>query len=511
MKKLFLSNNSEFSIDDVLNYVKGEDVALETNPNYQQYINDNHELLLKKVREGMDIYGANTGFGSSSKNRFDLAHSIALQRNLYSYHGCGIGSNISEQESAAILFIRTHCLARGYSGVSYNLLQHLTLMLNHRIYPVIPSIGSVGASGDLTPLSYLAAAVAGERQVYYQGKIWPTIEVYGSLGIKPYTFKPREALAIMNGTSVMTGILVIVMERLQKVVELTCTSTGLLVELLEGRSAAYLQATHLMKKHKGQQKVAEKILGYMENIDERLYNNPDGSIQDRYSLRCTPQVVGVLVDTISWSESWIENEVNSISDNPVFIDDKVLNAGHFFGGHMAQAADSLKAALATTVNLLDRQMAFLMECAEKSLSENLVLRNHLGEQAPLHHGFKAIQITMSAITAELIKQSIPMAIFSRPTETSNQDVVSMGTIAARDLSHMTDLAESVVAILFMAISQGFQVRKDLHIEVPLHNRAHAMLKALENIFPKVVEDRAMDNDILVMRQFLFHEYQYDSN
>ena len=501
--KIFLSKNKDQTIASVLAYVGGKGVQLDSDPDFQGIIDSNHGLLLRKIEEGLDIYGANTGLGSSSKNRFDFEWSRELQKNLYSYHGCGVGPLLSERESAAIMFIRTHCLCQGFSGVSYDLLAHMTLMLENRVFPAIPSLGSVGASGDLTPLAYVAAAIAGERQVYYQGRVQETADVYRSLQIKPYKFKPREALAIMNGTSVMTGIMVLAWDRLHHMADLMCSGTGLLVELLDGCSAAYMDATHQVKKHQGQRLAASRILSFLNNIDDRLYNNPDGGIQDRYSLRCTPQIVGVLFDTLEWSLSWVENELNSVSDNPVFSGDAILNGGHFFGGHIAQAADSLKTTLATTINLLDRQMAFLMEVAESRFSENLVLKNQLGEKAILNHGFKAMQITMSAIAAELIKQSTPMSIFSRPTETSNQDVVSMGTIAARDLTHMLNLAEANFAIMFMALVQGFHVREDLGHNMDLNQRARKLLTEFGEVFPRVVEDRPMDGDIVNMKTYLF--------
>ena len=502
MANLKIDDSTEQSVATVLAYVDGGAAALAADPNFRRLIDDNHQLLMTKLAEGMDIYGANTGFGSSSKNRFAAEKSAELQRNLFSYHGCGVGSHLAQDELAAILFIRTHCLARGYSGVSYDLLRQLQLFLQHRIYPAMPAMGSVGASGDLTPLSYLAAALAGERQVYYQGRLQDSASVLSRLEITPYRFKTREALAIMNGTSVMTGIMVCAIRRLRRIAQQVCEATGLLTELLEGRTSAFTGRTHSVKKHAGQQQAAAIILSMLADVPARYYNNSDGSIQDRYSLRCTPQVVGVLFDCLDWASEWVENEVNSVSDNPIFIEGEVLNAGHFFGGHIAQAADSLKTALATTVNLVDRQMALLLERAPDQLTENLVLRNRLGPKAPLNHGLKALQITMSAISAELIKQSIPMAIFSRPTESSNQDVVSMGTIAARDLTHMLGLAETVMAISFMALVQGFYVRGDLGLTTKLNQKAQSQLQKLAEQMSPIVEDRPLDSDIAAMRSFL---------
>lgn len=503
MANLKLHSNHDQSIDDVLGYIQGDVVELDCQEDYKGQIDGNHEMLLAKVQAGMDIYGANTGFGSSSKNRFSDSLMAELQKNLYSYHGCGVGAYLAEDVSAAVLLIRTHCLAQGYSGVSYGLLKHLQFMLKHRVLPAIPAMGSVGASGDLTPLSYLAAAMAGERKVYFNGQIEKVSEVYRKLDRAPYAFKPREALAVMNGTSVMTGIMVVAIKRLRRLGQIACDATGLMVELLQGRSAAYLAETHKVKRHSGQRQVAANILSFIHNKDDRLYNNSDGSIQDRYSLRCSPHIIGAFLDTLSWSEKWVEDELNSVSDNPIFTNDQVLNGGHFYGGHIAQAADSLKIALANTMNLVDRQMALLMEWSESHLSENLVLRSSLGEKACLNHGFKGVQITMSALTAELVKAATPMSIFSRPTETSNQDVVSMGTIAARDLYTMCGLAESAQAIMLMALFQGFQVRHDLGKGVTLNQKAKDLLELIGENFEVVREDRPIDADIQAVAQQFF--------
>ena len=364
---------------------------LELCPDLIKQSDESHEFLLGKLADGHDIYGATTGFGSSSGNRFDASMSRKLQRNLYTFHGCGVGDFFNEQECAAILLVRLNCLTYGASGVSGELLQHLALMARHRIFPAIPCQGSVGASGDLTPLSYLAAAMAGERKVYFKSEMRDTSEVYQELGIEPYKFKEREALAIMNGTSAMSAIAALAVQRTRRFANAACMLSGMLTELLQGRTAAFLPELHQQKPHPGQLEAAHNIFTFLKDPYERLIHGAEGDrlynknkgIQDNYSVRCAPHVIGVLYETLSWAEPIIEREVNSVNDNPVLIKDRemVLNGGHFFGGHIAQVCDSLKMAVAQVVNLLDRQMALLMgPCNAAYLSENLVARKELGEE-----------------------------------------------------------------------------------------------------------------------------------
>ncbi|MGE0174550.1 MAG: histidine ammonia-lyase [Oligoflexales bacterium] len=506
---MIISYKNKMKLQDIWNYVyEGSPVMLDKTGTLEAKIERNHQFFLATVASGQDVYGVTTGFGQSSKNRFDKSLSQKLQVNLYNYHGCGVGPSLSEQECAAVTAIRLNCFSQGVSGVSYDLLRQIELLLDKRIFPVIPSQGSVGASGDLTPLSYLAAVMAGERMCYANGKVEPAGETLARVGIKPYAFKAREALAIMNGTSVMCGIASLALREVMKCADLACDLTALLVELLGSRTAPFASETHSVKPHPGQVKAAARIWSGINQPYLKLNSAPSyhRAIQDPYSIRCAPHVIGVLYDAIDSATAAIENEVNSASDNPVFLDDAelVLNSGHFFGGHIAHVCDNLKTALANTINLMDRQIAHIMDLKDHSyLPENLVATKSLGEEAILHHGFKAMQITLSALSSEILKNSMPISIFSRPTESSNQDVVSLGTIAARELAHLVNLSRDSMAVTAMFLRQGFFVAEENGYRPELGDRAKGLLGAVGESFPAMIADRPLDHDITQVGRALF--------
>lgn len=455
-----------------------------------------------KVNAGKRLYGVNTGFGDSS--RHEVTDMAALQDNLVAYHGCGVGEILPLPVAKAILLARLCCLSRGHSGVSLALIERLMTLAEHDVWPVIPAKGSVGASGDLTPLSYLAALISGQRQGYFRGEVRESAAIHQQLGLTPYRFGPREALALLNGTSAMTAIAALNLSSCRQIADLACALTGLIVHVLHGRREAYAAPLHQVKAHPGQQQAAQRILAFAGSDSEE----PKGQhahlagIQDAYSLRCAPHIIGVLYDTLSFSEAWVNTELMSVNDNPVTFaaTDQVLNGGHFYGGHIAQACDSLKTATANVLNLVDRQIALLMsDRVAGFLTPNLVLPG----QGTHHHSFKAMQITLSALTAECLKRSGPMAIFSRPTESGNQDVVSMGTIAARELSAITTDAKLALAIAAMAVHQSYGVAEAKGQSQPLNPEQHSLLAQVAALSPLVTSDRPLDQDISRVADALF--------
>ncbi|KXO12888.1 putative histidine ammonia-lyase protein [Moritella sp. JT01] len=487
---------------------------------HRSVINENRNYLDNKIELREDIYGVTTGFGNSASNRISPDLSTELQHNLLAYHGCGVGKFLSEKDCAATLLIRLNCNARGFSGVSWDLLKQMELLLEHRIYPAIPEMGSVGASGDLTPLSYVGAALCGMRHVYYQGKITRTDEVFSLLNIKPYQLKPKEGLAIMNGTSVMSAIAVNACNEIEHAIDISCKLVALFVELIDGRASPFHPQVHNLKPHAGQKYCADTIYQRLANPEQRLGRKSKTDqvidhgmqdkfrLQDSYSIRCAPQVLGPLVDTLTWAKNILTIEINSVNDNPL-IDheqDLILNAGHFYGGHVAAVCDSLKPLVANMGALLERELGILVdERLNGGISNNLVAKEDLGTKSWINHGFKAMQITSSSLVAEALKQSIPMSIFSRTTEALNQDIVSMGTIAARDLSRIISLVKPVIAIQSMAIRQAFYVLdKDKSVD-KLNPKSREFFDSIASTFQPVIQDRALDKEIDEMVKFLFNE------
>jgi histidine ammonia-lyase len=375
------------------------------------------------------------------------------------------------------------------------LLERLADLINHRVLPRIPSEGSVGASGDLTPLSYVAAALAGDRQVWHDGRVRPTAEAFAEFAIAPLTLQPKEGLAVMNGTAAMTGLACLALRRAEYLCRLSARITSLLALALRGNPHHFDPLLFAVKPHPGQNGIAAWIHG---DLNCAAAPRQSSRLQDRYSLRCAPHVIGVAADALPWLTGFVENELNSANDNPIIDaeDEHVLHGGHFYGGHIAFAMDSLKNAVANLADLLDRQLAQLVDPKfNNGLPANL--SGATGARAPLNHGFKAVQIGASAWTAEALKLTMPASVFSRSTECHNQDKVSMGTIAARDCLRVLELTEQVAAAGLLACWQGVPLRlragelDGAQLSAPLRN----MLDAVAADFELLVEDRALESDL----------------
>jgi histidine ammonia-lyase len=484
-----------FSLEQIIEVAKGM-ARIEISPDekFRAHLQKSQTILLDAMNNGTPVYGVTTGFGKCCGKR--MIGDVALQngRNLIRFHGCGTGEPIDPVFVRAAMVTRILCFARGYSGVSVPLLEIMADFLNHDITPVVPSEGSVGASGDLTPMSYVAAALMGEREVFYEGKRIPAGVALEKAGLSPYVFKPKEPLAMMNGTAIMTGIATVMVERAQRVLHAVIYATALSIHGLMGNAHHYHPAISKAKPHPGQAFVADKILQMLTSREESsaFESKALETLQDPYSIRCTPQVAGVLYDTLRWVHEWVEIEANSSNDNPIF-DPKtgqVIMGGNFYGGHIASAMDSLKAALASIADMSDRQIAVMVDSnVNRGLPADLVQLS--GDERIFNHGFKAMSISSSALAAEALKLTMPAASFSRSTESHNQDKVSMGTIAARDAARICCLAERVVAIHLLSAVQACEIRGGISARPELDR----IFQRIRNIAPSLYEDRPMDKDI----------------
>jgi len=453
------------------------------------------DFVARLLAEDGVVYGVTTGYGDSCTVSIPPALVAELPRHLYTYHGIGAGPLLAPEQVRAVLAVRLQSLAQGVSGVSYALLEQLAALLAHDILPLIPSEGSVGASGDLTPLSYVAAVLCGEREVWFQGRQMPAAQALAAAGLQPHRLRPKEGLAIMNGTAVMTALACLAFPRAARLSRLAARLTAANVAASAGNAHHFDERLFAVKPHAGQQRVAAWLRADL--IDNPAERNSQ-RLQDRYSLRCAPHVIGVLEDALPWLRSLIENELNSANDNPLIDADeeRVLHGGHFYGGHVAMAMDTLKTAVANVADLLDRQLALLVDTRfNHGLPSNL--SGAVGERAAINHGLKALQISVSAWTAEALKQTMPASVFSRSTECHNQDKVSMGSIAARDALRVLDLSEQVVAGLLISARQGLGLRQrlgGLQLSVPLRG----WFEQLCALLPLIEEDRALDAELQLL-------------
>lgn len=442
------------------------------------------------------IYGVTTGYGDSVVREVPPELVAELPIHLTRFHGCGTGRMLSMEETRATLAVRIVTLARGWSGVSLQLIERLVDMLRLDILPLIPAEGSVGASGDLTPLSYIAGAVAGERNVLHGGEKKTSKEAFAQEGLLPLVLLPKEALAIMNGTSVMSALAGIGVQQCKRLIDASTRLTSMCSIGLLGNPHHFDERLFLAKPHPGQNKVAAHIRA---DLDVFLTNHAPTRMQDRYSLRCAPHVIGVLADAMPFFDNMLETEINSSNDNPLFDPETgdVLHGGHFYGGHVCFIADSMKTQVANLADLMDRQLASLVDTRfSNGLPANL--SGATGQRAAINHGFKAVQIAVSAWTAEACKLTMPVSVFSRSTECHNQDKVSMGTIAARDALRINRLTAQVAAAHFIAATQAIELRLragDITRE-KVGPRVLAQMEAVREIAHFVEEDKPLDTVLL---------------
>ncbi|MGA4837582.1 HAL/PAL/TAL family ammonia-lyase [Streptomyces sp. G45] len=469
------------------------------------------------VATGAPLYGVTTGFGASSDQHVGVGQAAELQRNLVLYHLNGTGPTAGPDVVRATLLIRANCLARGYSGVRRTVVDLLLGCLRHDILPLVPERGSVGASGDLVPLSYLAHALTGAGEVLARGVRMPAREALRRHGLTALVPESKEILALINGTSFMAGFAVVALWDATRIARVADLCAAMCSEALHGNQGHFDPALHRHKPHPGQVRSASRIGAWLHGsglsrprggappaagprIGDHAHRRLSRPVQDRYSLRCAPHVVGVLEDTLDWAGRWLDVEINSTNDNPVFdpVAPDALNGGHFYGGHVAHAMDSLKAAVASVGDLLDRQLSLIVdEKFSNGLPANLVpppgSAQANGNRAGLHHGFKGMQLACAALTAEALKLTMPASAFSRSTEAHNQDKVSMGTIAARDARDAVELVREAAAIHVIALCQALELRDaDGHRSSPAIRAARRLVRAH---VPFVTNDRRMDRDI----------------
>lgn len=483
------------TVEDVVEVSRdGRRVVLSGEASFGERLMRGAAVIERRLRDGVPTYGVNTGFGASVRNAVPFAQALALAENLPRYHGCGVGPLLSIEESRAVMLVRLSSLALGYSGVRPVLLAHLAALLNAGVVPAIPSRGSVGASGDLTPLSYVAALLMGERRAWCEGQLVDAPDALAHAGVPALTLWPKESLAIMNGTSVMAGLSCLAFARAERLARAATALTAMVLEALGAQHAHFDARLFRAKPHPGQLACAAQIRALLEESETPALRA--GRIQERYSIRCAPHVVGCLLDALAMCRPILETELNGASDNPLVDPDTgdVLHGGNFYGGHVTMVADTLKVQLANIADLLDRQLVLLNDPAENNgLPENL--NAVVGEAQFAHHGFKAMEITASALTAEALKLAMPASVFSRSTEGHNQDKVSMGSIAALDFQRIAELTEYVAAVHLIAATQAVELRGPERVAAPIR----ALYERVRRDIPATVSDRPMDGDIETAR------------
>jgi len=458
------------------------------------------------------IYGINTGFGPMAQYRIEDGQLKQLQYNLIRSHAAGSGQALETIYVRATMLARLNTLLLGYSGVHTSVVDQLAAYLNHEIYPVIPEHGGVGASGDLVQLAHLALGLIGEGEVIYKGERQATHKVLEKLNIKPIDIYIREGLALINGTSTMTGIGLVNILNSHKLYNWALFASGMINQIVESYDDHISEPLNSVKLHKGQNETASKLRSVLEGSqllkkrEDKLFNGINGEkvfsekVQEYYSLRCVPQILGPVIETIDHSCDVLVGEINSANDNPIIdVENKnVYHGGNFHGDYVSFEMDKLKLSVTKLSMLMERQLNFLMN---NKLNEKLPPFVNLGVLG-LNLGIQGMQFTATSTVAENQTLSNSMYVHSIPNNNDNQDVVSMGTNSALLSARVIKNSFEVISVHLIAIIQAVDY---LEYNDKLSPKTKEIFKKLRSIVPKFVEDDIRYTDIEKIREYIFKE------
>ena len=459
--------------------------------------------FLKSFSSNKLIYGINTGFGPMAQYKVSDENLLQLQYNLIRSHSSGGGNLMAPILVKALMVARLNSMMQAYSGVHTEVVDLLVILINEDITPCIYEHGGVGASGDLVQLAHLGLVLIGEGEVIYQNELQSTIEVFSKLGIKPLAIHIREGLAIINGTSAMTGIGMVNIIQAQKLLEWSVLLSAMINEVVEAFDDHYSYELNIVKHHKGQNNIAAQLRNILKDSkmirsrSEHLYN-PDNlnqevfedKVQEYYSLRCVTQVLGPIYDTICQAEKVVVDELNSVNDNPV-IDHKnknIFHGGNFHGDYVSLEMDKLKIAITKLSMLSERQLNYLLN---QKLNQKLPPFVNLGVLG-FNFGMQGMQFTATSTVAENQTLSFPMYVHSIPNNNDNQDIVSMGCNAALMTKKVIDNSFEVLSIQMMTILQAIDY---LECVPKLSSETLNVYTEIRKIFPKFIEDTPKYKDL----------------
>lgn len=483
---------TNLAIEDVWRVSQGESsVALGSSAKSQ--ILESREYIESRIKKGDTMYGVNTGFGHFSDVAISSKQLVELQKNLIRSHSCGIGSPFSKEEVRAIMCLRANALSRGHSGIRVEVIEKILEFINQDLIPYIPSQGSVGASGDLAPLSHLALSLIGEGNLLTetQGKT-PTTEILASKDVTPLELQAKEGLSLINGCQVMTAVGLLVCYRAQKMLALYDLAGALTLEALKGTRTAFDPLIAETRPHPGEAKTARnmlKLLGKTSPIAEAHIDC--GSVQDAYSLRCIPAVHGAAKDTLSRVIAVLETEANSSTDNPLVFaeENKILSCGNFHGEPVAFQMDFLGIALSALASISECRIEKMINPAMSGLPA------FLAPDGGLNSGMMIVQVAAASLVSENKILSHPASVDSIPTSADKEDHVSMGTIAARKAKQILENAEKILAMEILCACQGLDLLKPL-------KPSGVLLDVYDYVRTKVPfaeKDRVFSDDIEAVR------------
>ncbi|PBJ12627.1 histidine ammonia-lyase [Flavobacterium sp. ACN6] len=467
--------------------------------------------FLKEFSGNKVIYGVNTGFGPMAQYRIKESDQIQLQYNLIRSHSSGTGKPLNSECAKAAILARLNTLSLGNSGVHPSVIHLMAELINRDITPLIFEHGGVGASGDLVQLSHLALVLIGEGEVFYKGERRPTPEVFEIEGLKPIQVEIREGLALINGTSVMTGIGVVNVHYATKLLDWSLKASCAINELVQAYDDHFSEELNQTKRHKGQQEVAQRMRQNLSDStlirkrEDHLYSGENTEeifkekVQEYYSLRCVPQILGPVLETINNVATILEDEFNSANDNPI-IDVKnkhVYHGGNFHGDYISLEMDKLKIVITKLTMLAERQLNYLLNSKINEILPPFVNLGTLG----FNFGMQGVQFVATSTTAESQMLSNPMYVHSIPNNNDNQDIVSMGTNAAVITSKVIENSFEVLAIELITIVQAIDYlgQKD-----KISSVTRKWYDDVRNIIPEFKEDQVMYPFVQKVKDYLIN-------
>lgn len=497
-------------IKDFENIIYGKG-TVELDAEALQKVEVNYRFLQDYAKDKI-IYGINTGLGPMAQYKISESEQLELQFNLIRSHSSGSGNHFTEDLSRATMLARLNSLMQATSGIHPEVTELLTTLLNGKISTCIFERGGVGASGDLVQLAHLALNLIGEGEVLFQGKLQATSVVFKEQNIKPLTIHLREGLALMNGTSAMTGVATINIIQSKKILQIALALSSITNELMKSYDDHFSLELNQVKHHIGQSKIAEGMRAlladsklvrkrpdhlYHQKVEENVFTD---KVQEYYSLRCVPQILGPIYDTISQAENVIVNEINSANDNPVVdhINENVYHGGNFHGDYISLEMDKLKIAITKLCMLSERQLNYLVN---DRLNQKLPPFINLGKLG-LNFGMQGMQFTATSTTAENQTLSYPMYLHSISNNNDNQDIVSMGCNGALLTKRVIDNTLDVLTIQTIALMQAIDY---LQCQSQLASFTHSLYHEIRSILPVFIQDEPKYKDIQTLKNYLLHK------
>ena len=479
--------NSNLSLNDIYFLLENPE-EIKLNDSLKTKINQSFNRTQKMAKDPKPIYGINTGVGPLCTKKISPEDTKSLQRNLLLSHSVGVGNPISPELSRIMLLCKIKSLSRGFSGISLDLLDRLIYFLQHNLTPVVPEKGSVGASGDLAPLAHLFLPVIGEGFFWNGNEKVKSKTVLKQHKLKPLVLNAKEGLALINGTQFILAYAIKAISKLDYLMDLADLAAAMSLEGFQGSLAPFRKELHELRPYKGSIKVANRISNLLDNSPNSNSHIDCDRVQDPYSIRCTPQVHGASRNALNHLKELVTIEINSVTDNPIILDDNsTISGGNFHGQPLALALDYLKIAASEIGNISDRRSYLLLEGLHG-------LPPMLTENPGLNSGFMITQYTTAALVSENKSLCFPASADSIPTGMGQEDHVSMGSISARICLEVINNLEKILAIELLHAAQSLEFRRPNKFSLPIEKTLSKIRKNVK----KLEGDRVLNIDIEVM-------------